>query len=63
MNQAGINKQWVFKRGASLEVALGWELQIWEKQLRLNYFSTFVSTPSGSDLSLYGPFFKANIGF
>jgi len=61
--QAGIDKQWIFKRGSYLEFALGWEVQVWQQQMRLNYFSTFVSTPSGSDLSLYGPFFRIQLGF
>ncbi len=60
--QAGIDKKWTYKNYA-IEVALGWEIQVWENQMRLNYFSKFVSPPSGSDLSLYGPFFKARLSF
>jgi len=60
--QAGINKKWSTK-SSFIEIAIGWEMQIWQKQMRLNYFSTFVSPPSGSDLSFYGPFFRLKMGF
>lgn len=60
--QAGIEKKWIGK-SSFIEIALGWEVQVWQKQMRLNYFSSFVSPPSGSDLNLYGPFFRLKIGF
>jgi hypothetical protein len=60
--QAGIDKVWSAKR-AFIEIALGWEIQVWQKQMRLNYFSTFVSPPSGSDLTLYGPFLRLRVSF
>lgn len=60
--QAGIEKRWRGKH-TFVEIALGWEVQVWQKQMRLNYFSSFVSPPSGSDLNLYGPFLRLKIGF
>jgi len=60
--QAGISKRWESKH-SHFEMILGWEVQVWQKQMYLNYFSTFVSTAKGSDLSLYGPFFRVKFGF
>lgn len=60
--QAGIDKQWIFKKSA-FGITLGWELQVFQHQMNLNYFSNFVSPPSEGDLSLYGPFIRANIDF
>ena len=60
--QLGMDKRWIFKRWA-LELAIGWEVQIWGKQLKLNSMGTFITPPDSGDLSLYGPFLRAKIDF
>ena len=60
--QIGFDKRWIVKKKI-LSISLGYEIQVWQKQMRLNYFSSFVSPPAGDDLFLYGPFFKMKIQF
>ena len=61
--QTGIEKKWQvgrkLKKKMEIEVAVGWEVQIWSRQMRLNLFDTFVEPSDGADLTLYGPFVKA----
>jgi hypothetical protein len=54
--QTGFSKEWEFKSNKKVGIALGWEMQIWWRQLRMNWFSTLVTPPDGSDLTLNGPF-------
>ena len=60
--QAGFEKKWEFKKW-SFEIGFLYEVQIWQNQMRLNYFNSFVTPPSEADLSLYGPLFRARIDF
>jgi len=60
--QLGINQQWTFKK-MKLEAAVGWEIQVWQRQMQINAFSTFISQSNNEDLSLYGPFLKIKINF
>jgi hypothetical protein len=64
---AGIAKKWSIQRTNKLpikiEFALGWEVQIWTRQMRLSMFDTFVEPSDGSDLTLYGPFARWGMRF
>lgn len=65
--QAGLDKTWKIKRQTKIpmevEIALGWEVQVWTRQMRLNMFDTFVEPSDGSDLTLYGPFARFGMRF
>jgi hypothetical protein len=60
--QSGLRKKWMGRRFA-VELVIGWELQVWSRQMRLKWFSSFAEPPDPSDLSLYGPFFRAMVRF
>jgi hypothetical protein len=65
--KAGIDKRWTFcmcnNKEISIDFALGWEIQIWTNQWRVNMFDSFVEPTAGEDLSLYGPFAKLGVWF
>jgi hypothetical protein len=60
--QAGLMKKWIYPKWG-FGVALGWEFQVWTRQMRLNWFNSFSTPPNGSDLSLYGPFLNLFLDF
>ena len=60
--QISLNKKWVF-HPLDFELRLGWELQIWKQQMRLDWFSTLVNQLGGEDLVLSGPFLNATFHF
>lgn len=65
--QAGLEKKWQFgkrdRKYLEIDLSVGWEVQVWTKQMRLNLFDTFVEPSNGSDLTLYGPFVKGEFRF
>ena len=61
--QCGLSKWWSIKNDSSLELTLGWEAQIWWRQMRMNWLSTTAYPPEGADLTLQGPFFKGSWNF
>ena len=65
--QAGLDFSWIIRRKhkqyVQFDIAAGWEVQIWSKMLRINFFDTFVEPSTGSDLTLYGPFVRGQIRF
>ncbi|MES2273612.1 MAG: Lpg1974 family pore-forming outer membrane protein [Chlamydiota bacterium] len=61
--QVGLSKKWALKEASSLEIIVGWEEQIWLGQMRMDWFSTLVSPPDGSDLTLSGLFVRGQINF
>jgi hypothetical protein len=61
--QIGFLKEWNFGKHRSFELDAGWEMQIWWRQMRMNWFSTIPGPPEGGDLTLSGPFLKAMFCF
>ena len=65
--QAGMNKIWsITRKGrvrSRIQIAAGWETQIWSRQWRLNLFDTFIEPSDGADLTLYGLFARAGVSF
>lgn len=61
--QGAVSKWWMLGRCSSLELMLGWETQIWWRQMRMNWFSTLANQPDGSDLTLQGPFARMTLTF
>lgn len=63
----GFDKTWSIKRTnktpIEMGLSLGWEVQVWTRQMRLNMFDTFVEPSDGSDLTLYGPFARWEMRF
>ena len=60
--QAGLSAKFLLKEKVSLDIALGWESQIWSNQMRMTWYSTIPSTKEGN-LTLYGPFADISLGF
>jgi Legionella pneumophila major outer membrane protein precursor len=60
--RAAAEKMWCWC-DMSLSLSAGWETQVWFRQLRLDYFSTMGHPPSGSDLTLQGPFARLCLSF
>lgn len=65
--KAGLDKRWSFRTCCNtlinIDFAVGWEVQVWTRQWRLNMFDSFVEPSDGSDLTLYGPFVKLGVTF
>lgn len=61
--QVALSKWWCTSRNSELELTVGWETQVWWRQMRMNWFSTLASPPDGSDLTLHGPFVRLSLGF
>jgi hypothetical protein len=61
--QCGFSKWWAIKNESSLELTLGWEAQIWWRQMRMNWMSTATLPPQGADLTIQGPFFRGSWNF
>ncbi|WP_215217048.1 Lpg1974 family pore-forming outer membrane protein [Candidatus Rhabdochlamydia sp. W815] len=61
--QIALSKWWCTSRSSELELTLGWETQIWSRQMRMNWFSTLASPSEGSDLTLHGPFVRFSLSF
>lgn len=61
--QCGLSKWWEFKQNGSLEAMIGWESQIWWRQMRVNWWSTTTQNNQGADLALNGPFFRMALNF
>lgn len=65
--KVGLDKKWHFRtcrfNNMVLEVALGWEVQVWTNQWKPNLFDNFVRPANGEDLTLYGPFAKVGLNF
>lgn len=65
--KVGLDKRWCWRTACghemNLEIAAGWEVQVWTRQLRLNLFDSFVAPSAIEDLTLYGPFAKIGINF
>jgi hypothetical protein len=60
--QAGIDKKFAFKYW-SIDIGIGWEVQIWRNQMRMDWFNGFIEAQQGSDLTLYGLFVRGMITF
>ena len=61
--QGAFARTWQVNKTGTLELILGWECQIWWRQMRLDWYSTVVYPPAGSDLYLQGPFMRAFLTF
>jgi Legionella pneumophila major outer membrane protein precursor len=61
--QVALSKWWCTSRNSELELTVGWETQVWWRQMRMNWFSTLAFPPDGSDLTLHGPFIRLSLGF
>ncbi len=61
--QGAFSRTWQVNKTGSLEFVLGWECQVWWRQMRLDWYSTVVYPPAGSDLYLQGPFMRAFLTF
>lgn len=61
--QLALSKWWCTSRSSELELTIGWETQMWWRQMRMNWFSTLAFPPDGSDLTLHGPFARLSLGF
>lgn len=60
--QAGIDKKFAFRKW-SIDLGVGWEVQVWRNQMRMDWFKGFIETPQGADLTLYGLFVRGMITF
>jgi hypothetical protein len=60
--QASLEKRWGCD-GDGFSLMLGWETQVWFRQMRLNYFGTIDAVSTGADLTLQGPFIRASLLF
>ena len=61
--QIAFSKYWRSSLNFELELTMGWETQVWWRQMRMNWFSTLAFPPDGSDLTLHGPFIRLSLGF
>jgi len=59
--QMAFSKWWSSSSCVDIEITIGWETQVWSRQMRMNWFNTLSCPPDGSDLTLHGPF--ANLSF
>jgi len=60
--QVNLQKEWRFW-GCCWGFIVGWETQIFSRQLNAHYYSTIVSGSTGSDLMIQGPFFRGTLRF
>lgn len=61
--QMAFSKWWTTSNCIDIEFTIGWETQVWSRQMRMNWFNTLSSPPDGSDLTLHGPFANLSIWF
>ncbi|MBF8264060.1 MAG: mOMP-like family protein [Parachlamydiales bacterium] len=59
----GLSTWWSAKGDSFLELTLGWEAQVWWRQMRINWWSTMTMNNQGADLVLQGPFLRGSLNF
>lgn len=61
--KAAAAKRFDITNSASFDVMIGWETQLWQRQVRMDFFNTISGARYDSDITLNGPFIRLSANF